>query len=159
VANLRASWIGGFKLEVANATSWGQLHSQFRESRYFKAFQLAAGKELGPACSTGRQWFLKTQEGEIILGNSQAPTLAWPTEDTSTTQVWRLVVTLSLDEHHEPGKSLRHCYKPTVSLSGQNLIVPFAVKRLALEFDFRHRRVRDFFAGGVALAVDLGMNL
>jgi hypothetical protein len=33
------------------------------------------------------------------------------------------------------------------------------VKRLALEFDFRHRRVRDFFAGGVALAVDLGMNL
>jgi hypothetical protein len=106
VANLRATWIGGFKLEVANATSWDQLHSQFREGRYFKAFQLAAGKELGPACSTGGQWFLRTQEGKIVLGNSQAPTLAWPTEDTSTTQVWQLVATLSLDEHHEPGKSL-----------------------------------------------------
>ena len=33
------------------------------------------------------------------------------------------------------------------------------MKRLSLEFDLRHFRVEDLDADGVALAVDLGMNL
>src|ERR1035437_5897143 len=38
-------------------------------------------------------------------------------------------------------------------------MVPFAVKSLALEFDLRHLRVWNFYAGGVTLAVDLGVDL
>jgi hypothetical protein len=106
VANLRPTWIGGLNLEIANATSWDQLHAQFRESRYFKALQVASAKELGPASSTVGHWFLRTEGTKIILGNSQEPVLTWPIEDPSTKQVWRLILTLSFDEHHEPATLL-----------------------------------------------------
>ena len=45
-----------------------------------------------------------------------------------------------------------------MSFSRQDLVVPFAVKSLSLEFDLRHLRVWNLYAGGVALTVDLGMD-
>ena len=106
IANLRTTWIGSYTLEIAEATSWDERHAQFRESRYFTPFQVAHGKEIGPAQTTGGQWFLRIKDGTIVLGNSQAPELNWPSEDASTVQVWRLALSLCVDEHHKPNNNL-----------------------------------------------------
>jgi hypothetical protein len=106
LANLRSTWIGSFTLEIMDATSWDQIHSRFRESRYFKPFQLANGKELGPGSTTSGLWFLRTKGGKIILGNSQEPVLRWPSEDSLATQVWRLNLRICVDSHHDPSRNL-----------------------------------------------------
>jgi hypothetical protein len=111
LANLRTTWIGNFTVEIMDATSWDKIHSQFRESRYFKPLRLANGKELGPGSHTSGQWFLRTKEGKIVLGNSQEPVLQWPPEDSSATHVWRLDLRLCIDNQHDPGKNL-HVLKP-----------------------------------------------